>query len=143
MGRHNATGRARPTRRASEALGDLRASKRAEEARAEQSEAKRIRRKARAEFAAWKRAMCDLVARESKLEINEGDGSWRFLVPPRLVKFVFAVMVKEYLAANPGADEGQAKEALLADIHKRACVEKARGGPQGKPMSQGGDHGPV
>jgi hypothetical protein len=68
---------------------------------------KALNAKAHKEFKDWKRALCDMITRESSLEINR-DGSYAFLLPPRLVKLVWEVMIRERMRV----EKVSAKEAV-------------------------------
>ena len=118
--------RGRLTRQASSAIIAARVGKAREQASKEAAKRRRTRRKARAEFSAWKRQICAMVQGESKIvSDDEGDG-FTFVVPKRLVRFIFALMVKEYMATKGAKDVGEARDMIQADVAKHAETVEAR-----------------
>jgi hypothetical protein len=89
-------------------LSELGARRASEQAREHAKRIKRARHKAQTDFNAWKKTLCSLINKESRIEFNEEALTWQFVVPARLNRFFYEVMIKEYVRAKKATNEGDA-----------------------------------
>lgn len=69
---------------------------RGEEQRKAARKLKRERQKAKTEFRAWRRKLCQIIQTESELAFK-ADGSYNFVLPPKLTQLVYKVMVRDHI----------------------------------------------
>lgn len=88
-------------------------------------------KKARREFTHWKKEIVNMINKESGM-IENPDGKFSYLLPRRLIKLVWEVMITERLKinqqANPEGDIAQTIKQVKADFE--ADTEKAN--PEGQ-----------
>lgn len=89
-------------------LGALRVEQESEKSRKRAKQIKKARQKAQTEFKAWKRMLCNLINKESQVEFNKETLTWQFVVPARLNRFFYEVMIKEYVRAKKAANKDDA-----------------------------------
>lgn len=120
-------------------LGAIEARKQAEADRERQKLLKRKRQEAKTEFNAWKRNLCEIINKESQLIFDEESYTWQFVVPARLNRFFYEVMLKEYVRAKKAANEGDAAALVRAEFDQAAeAVIEAEGQLERK--RKGEDH---
>lgn len=101
-------------------LGSIEARKQAEAEHERQKLLKRKRQEAKTEFNAWKRNLCAIINKESQLIFDEATFTWQFVVPARLNRFFYEVMLKEYVRAKKAATEGDAAALVRAEFDAAA-----------------------
>lgn len=124
-------GEATPTPQPSPILSISRSQKAQKEAGERVRATRRARQRARGEFSAWKRRLCEIIQMESRIEMSQDELSWRFVLPAKLSRFFFEVMVNEYQRVGANADRKAAIERVRADIEGAALAGKGEAqGPQ-------------
>jgi hypothetical protein len=79
----------------------------------------KLKAKARKEFKAWKAELIKWVRTESMLEFCS-DGSYRFIIPSKIVKLVWATTIEQRVVAEMlySKDPEAARKKVLDDIKK-------------------------
>jgi len=122
-------------------LGEIAARKQAEVDRERQKLLKRKRQEAKTEFNVWKRNLCSIINKESQLIFDEKSFTWQFVVPARLNRFFYEVMLKEYVRAKKAANEGDAAALVRAEFDQAAeAVIEAEGQLERAAEEKGDDH---
>jgi hypothetical protein len=101
-------------------LGQLEAEKESESERERQKLLKRKKQEARTEFNGWKKGICEIVEKESELLFNEETFTWHFIVPAKLSRFFYEIMLKEYVRAKKAATEQDAAKLVRAALEADA-----------------------
>jgi hypothetical protein len=84
---------------------------------------KAARRQLKVQFKAWKDTLVKMIKRKSQIEIKK-DGSFCFVLPPDLIRLVWATTLQERAAieaANGSADPmASAMQTISAELTKNA-----------------------
>jgi hypothetical protein len=78
---------------------------------------KKKRKQALIEFKEWKKGLCEIINKQSKLVFNK-NGTYQFIIASKMVKLVWATTIKERIKIKMmgGLDLDQARKAAMDEI---------------------------